>query len=89
VHSNSYRYVHHLLLTIYNTKQLRDDLDKSLHYFSKIDTLTIRFQQHVSSHLFEMYIKKLLNLNSIKHLILNDKCVSISTFYELIRSKRL
>jgi len=81
--------VNRLLLTIYNNKQLRHDLDKSSQYFPLIDTLTIRFEQSVSSNLFGLYMTKIINLNHIKHLILNDKCHTISTFYELVLRKFL
>jgi hypothetical protein len=79
--------VNRLLLTIYNNKQMRYDLDKSSRYFPYIDTLTVRFEQNVSSALFGLYIEKIVNLNYIKHLALNDKCHSISTFYELVLRK--
>jgi hypothetical protein len=86
---NPYRYVNRLLLTIYSTKQIRYDLDKSSHYFPSIDTLTIRFEQNVSSALFGLYIEKFINLSHIKHVALNDKCHSIATFYELVLRKFL
>jgi len=66
---------------------MRYDLDKSSNYFASIDTLTVRFEQNVSSVLFGFYIEKLINLDYIKHLVLNDKCHSIATFYELVLRK--
>ncbi len=84
---NPYRYVHRLLLTIYNNKQMRYDFDKSLRYFPAIETLTIRFQQSVSSILFGLYMEKILNLNYVKHLALHDKCHTVSTVYELVSRK--
>jgi hypothetical protein len=84
---NPYRYVHRLLLTIYNNKQMRYDLDKSSRYFPSIETLTIRFEQSVSSVLFGLYMEKILNLNYVKHVVLNDKCHTIPTVYELVSRK--
>jgi hypothetical protein len=66
---------------------MRYELDKSSRYFATIDTLTIRFEQNVSSALFGLYIQKTINLNYVKHLALNDKCHSIPTLYELILRK--
>ena len=84
---NTYRYVNRLLLTVYSSKQIKSELDKSLRYFSNIDTLTVRFERNVSSSLFGSYINKIINLNCIKHLVLNDKCHSIATLYELALRK--
>ena len=84
---NIYRYVNRLLLTIYNNKQMRSEFDKSSRFFPNIDTLTVRFDQNVSSALFGLYIDKTINLNNVKHLALNDKCHSVATLYELVLRK--
>jgi hypothetical protein len=83
----TYRYVNRLLLTVYNNKQIRYELDKSSRYFPNIDTLTIQFEQNVSSALFGLYLGKIINLNYVKHLALNDKCHTIATLYELVLRK--
>ncbi|CAF3838134.1 unnamed protein product [Rotaria sordida] len=81
---NTYEYVNRLLLTIYSNKQMRYELDKFSRYFPNIDTLTIRFEQHVSSALFRIYIQKIINLSHIKHLALNGKCHTVIILYELV-----
>ncbi|CAF2874563.1 unnamed protein product [Rotaria sp. Silwood2] len=81
---NTYGNVSRLLLTIYNNKQLGYELDKLSRYFPSIDTLTIRFEQHVSSALFAKYIQKIINLSHIKHLALNGKCHNVITLNELV-----
>ncbi|UJR37017.1 hypothetical protein I4U23_029724 [Adineta vaga] len=82
---NIYRNVNRLLLTIYNNKHMKYEIDKSSCYFLNIETLTIRFEQSISSALFGFYISKIMNLNSIKHLVLNDRSHTVGTLYELIR----
>ncbi|CAF3474740.1 unnamed protein product [Rotaria sp. Silwood1] len=84
---NTYENVNRLLLTIYNNKQMRYELDKCSRYFSNVDTLTIRFEQHVSSALFRIYVEKIINLSHVKHLALNGKCHSVITLYELVLRK--
>jgi hypothetical protein len=84
---NTYRHVNRLLLTVYSSKQIKSELDKSARYFPNIDTLTVRFDKNVSGALFGLYIEKTINLNCIKHLALNDKCHSIATLYELASRK--
>ncbi|CAF3689916.1 unnamed protein product [Adineta steineri] len=81
---NTYQYVNRLLLTVYNNKQMKYELDKSSRYFPNIDTLTVRFEQSISSALFGLYINKIINLSYIKHLALNDKFHNMSTLYELV-----
>lgn len=85
--THPFRKVNRLLLTIYNNKQMRSDLKRSMQDFPKIEILTLRFEQSVSSDLFGLYIAKLINVNSIKHLVLNDRCHTISTFTELLKRK--
>ncbi|CAF0942752.1 unnamed protein product [Adineta steineri] len=63
---------------------MKYELDKSLRYFPNIDTLTVRFEQSISSALFGLYINKIINLSYIKHLALNEKFHNMSTLYELV-----
>lgn len=85
ISKNAYRNVNRLLLTIYNNKQMQIDLEKSSRYFPSIETLTIRFEQSVSSYLMGLYINQLMNVNSIKHLVLNERGHTISTLAELLQ----
>ena len=84
---SAYVNVNRLLLTIYNNKQMRIDLEKSSRYFPSIETLTIRFEQSPSSSLMGLYVNKLINVNSIKHLVLTDRGHTISTLAELLQRK--
>ncbi len=84
---NPYQRVHRLLLTIYNNKQMRYELEKTSRYFPAIETLTVRLEQSVSSALFGLYMEKILDLNYVKHLTLYDKCHTVSTVYELVSRK--
>ncbi|CAF4827854.1 unnamed protein product, partial [Rotaria socialis] len=63
---------------------MRYELDKISRYFPNVDTLTVRFEQHASSALFRLYIEKIINLDHIKHLVLDGKCHTMATLYELI-----
>ncbi|CAF4483309.1 unnamed protein product [Rotaria socialis] len=81
---NTYEHVSRLLLTVYDNKQMRYELDKISRYFPNVDTLTVRFEQHASSALFRLYIEKIINLDHIKHLVLDGKCHTMATLYELI-----
>ena len=66
---------------------MRYELNNFSRYFPNIDTLNVRFEQHVSSALFRLYVEKVINLNSIKHLTLSGKCHSIVTLYEFVLRK--
>ena len=66
---------------------MRSDFERSTRYFPAIEILTLRFEQSVSSDLLGLYINKLINLSSIKHLVLNDRCHTMSTLAELLKRK--
>ncbi|CAF1268055.1 unnamed protein product [Adineta ricciae] len=83
--ANIYRNVNHLVLTVYNNKHMKNELSNSPHVFLTLETLTLQFEHSVSSVLFGHFATKIMNLNSIKHLILNDRCHTVATFSELVR----
>lgn len=66
---------------------MRYELNTFSRYFPHIDSLTVRFEQHVSTALFLLYIKKFINLDNIRSLVLNGKCHTMAILYELVLRK--
>ena len=66
---------------------MQDELNQPGRYFTRIDALTLRFEQRVSSSLFGSYMEKTIDLACVKHLALNDKGHSMSVLFTLISRK--